>query len=296
MNSQLKSILISILLLLILIWLYQWQILWLNWIGDYFGITDNHIQLWGRWYTMITDILIWLTIYLKTSIDFALLIWILMQKYPGSKNQILIQSWTTIGNAFGTFAVLIIRFFFKEVYRLLALMIFIAALVLFELAQTSVEHIIEDSHAKHANDERENHSPSTKLAIYIHDALAKINHYLEPITSKVLPSMKFDSDKQLTTWWLLLASFTVPFILGMDDFAGYVPLFNVINVFWFGIWVFLGHTILTTFLFISPAKTVQIIKNPIIAILWSIAFILIALRWLYDSWHIVWTHYLSTWF
>jgi hypothetical protein len=296
MNSQLKSVIISFLLLGGLILLYQWQIAWLNRIGDYFGITTSHIQLWDRWYSLITDILIWLTIYLKTSIDFALLIGLLMQKYPGSKNQILIQSWTTMGNAVGTMAVLIIRFFFKEVYRLLALMIFFAALVLFELAQTSVEHIIEDSNAKHENDERTQHSNSTKVAIYIHDWLAKINHYLEPITSKVLPSMKFDSTKQLSTWWLLLASFTVPFILGMDDFAGYVPLFNVINVFWFGIWVFLGHTILTTFLFISPTKTVQVIKNPIIAILGSIAFILIALRWLYDSFGIIREHYLSHWF
>jgi diacylglycerol kinase len=74
-----------------------------------------------------------------------------------------------MGNAVGTMAVLIIRFFFKEVYRLLALMIFFAALVLFELAQTSVEHIIEDSNAKHENDERTQHSNSTKVAIYIHD-------------------------------------------------------------------------------------------------------------------------------
>lgn len=41
--------------------------------------------------------------------------------------------------------VLIIWFFFKEVYWLLALMIFFASLVLIELAQTSLAHIIEDN-------------------------------------------------------------------------------------------------------------------------------------------------------
>ncbi|MEY3197778.1 MAG: hypothetical protein RL023_455 [Candidatus Parcubacteria bacterium] len=90
----------------------------------------------------------------------------------------------------------------------------------------------------------------------------------------------------------MVSSFSVPFILGMDDFAGYVPLFNIVNVFGFGIGVFLGHTILTCFLFISPSKTVQVIKNPVIAILGSLAFIGIAIRGFYDSLHLIWTHYI----
>jgi diacylglycerol kinase len=49
--------------------------------------------------------------------------------------------------------VLLIWFFFKEVYRLLALMIFFASLVLFELAQTSIEHIIEDNQDTTIDDE-----------------------------------------------------------------------------------------------------------------------------------------------
>jgi hypothetical protein len=107
-----------------------------------------------------------------------------------------------------------------------------------------------------------------------------------------MPKLSFDTTQKLSIWWLMVSSFSIPFILGMDDFAGYVPLFNIINVFWFGIGVFLWHTILTSFLFVSPEKTVQIIKNPIIAILWSLAFIGIALRWFYDSLHMIWTHYI----
>jgi hypothetical protein len=122
-------------------------------LGSYFHISDNHIQLRERGYSILTDVLIGLTIYLKTSIDFALLIGILMEKYPGIKNQIIIQSGTTLGNAIGTMVVLVIWFFFKEVFWLLALMIFFASLVLIELAQTSLEHVIHDHPDTHIDDE-----------------------------------------------------------------------------------------------------------------------------------------------
>lgn len=292
MKSQGSSILISLWLFAVLLWLYWFQIWWLNYIWEYFNITTSNIQLFERWYGLITDILIGLTIYLKTSIDFALLIWVLMEKYPWMKNQLMIQSGTTIWNALWTMIVLLIWFFFKEVYRLLALMIFFASLVLFELAQTSIEHIVDDNPDTTIDDEPVPPWTAKRFALKLHDILAAINHYLEPITKKVLPSLSFSDSKALTTRWVFATSFTIPFILGMDDFAWYVPLFSIINVFWFWIGVFLWHTILTTFLFISPKRTVHVIKNPVIAILGSLAFIWIAIWWLYDSFKIIWEHYI----
>jgi uncharacterized membrane protein (Fun14 family) len=206
----------------------------LNVIGMKFGISSENIQLWERSGKLITDILIGLTIYLKTSIDFALLIGILMEKYPGIKNQLIIQSGTTLGNAIGTMVVLVIWFFFKEVYRLLALMIFFASLVLIELAQTSLHHILEDNPDTHIDDIKQT-GWTMRFAKKMYTRLHGINSYIEPITSKILPDLSFDSSKKLTMRGLMVSSFTVPFILGMDDFAGYVPLFNVVNVFGFGI-------------------------------------------------------------
>lgn len=58
-------------------------------------------------------------------------------------------------------------------------------------------------------------------------------------------------------WPLFLFASSVPFILGLDDFAGYVPLFSVINVFGFAIGVFLGHMILNILLYISPERTIS---------------------------------------
>src|SRR5690349_10198911 len=56
----------------------------------------------------ISDILVGLTIYVKTSVDFALFIGNLMSKNPGVKNRIAIEIGTAFGNAAGTLFVLII--------------------------------------------------------------------------------------------------------------------------------------------------------------------------------------------
>ena len=47
-------------------------------------------------------------------------------------------------------------------------------------------------------------------------------------------------------------------MLGLDDFAGYVPLFNVVNVFGFAIGVFSGHMVLNAFLYVSPVFAILI--------------------------------------
>lgn len=223
------------------------------------------------------DILIGITIYLKTAIDFALLIGVLMSKFPGLKNRIAIEVGTALGNTLGTIAVLIIWFFFKEVTWILAIMIFFASLVLLKLAQTSLEHVEKDS-APHS---------IIKTADLLNKFLNPINKLLNPVMSRIVPDLKFDAGKITGIGGLFVASFSIPFILGMDDFAGYVPLFNVVNVLGFGIGVFLGHMILNIFLFINPDRTIQVIKNPIIAILGSLAFIGIAIWGLWEVWHLV---------
>lgn len=83
----------------------------------------------------VADILVGLTIYLKTSVDFALFIGNLMSKYVGIKNRIAIEIGTAAGNAAGTFFVLLIWTFFKEVPLLMVIMILLAALVLLHMAQ-----------------------------------------------------------------------------------------------------------------------------------------------------------------
>ena len=234
------------------------------------------------------DILIGLTIYLKTSIDFALLIGTLMSKYKGVKNRFAIEIGTALGNALGTFTILGVWVFFKEVKWLLAIMVIFASLVLFEMAKTSIEHLEETDHDQ--KDQVSVKPWQKQFANLINSFLNPILKVIGPVVSKVLPNLSFqegDDNKTKSFWGLILTSFTIPFILGLDDFAGYVPLFNTVNVFGFGVGVFLGHCILNLFLFLNPDATTRIIKNPIIALLGSLAFIILACYGLYEGGHLL---------
>jgi hypothetical protein len=237
----------------------------------------------------LADVLVGLTIYLKTSVDFALLMGLLMRQFPGIKNRIAIESGTAFGNATGTIAVLVVWYFFKEVTWLLAIMVFTASLVLFKLSQTSLEHIEEDKSADHTSKYNQFLSKTTNL---IEQIVSPINNFTAPLLNKIIPDLSFKTNNISSTWVLFLASFTIPFILGLDDFAGYVPLFNIVNVFGFGVGVFLGHTILNTLLFINPDVTIKVVKNPVISIIGSIVFVGLGLWGLYEVYNIINAGYL----
>lgn len=222
--------------------------------------TSDDISLKIRW----ADVLIGMTIYLKTSIDFAIFIGRLMDKNKGLKGRIGIEIGTALGNAVGTMAILLIWTFFKEVTWLLAIMVFIAGLVLFRLAEDGMEHI-DGNNPKYPAWFR-------SLVFGFEKIIHQINRVFVQFLNKLIPSRSLKVQESTTLKALLAVSFTVPFILGLDDFAGYVPLFNIVNVFGFGIGVFAGHMILNVLLYISPKRTIAAVKNPIISFLGSLAF------------------------
>lgn len=213
------------------------------------------------------DILLGMTIYLKVSVDFAIFMGNLIKSNPGWKKRVSIELGTALGNAIGTLLVLTVWIFFRHIEILLALMILISSLVLLKMAEEGIKDFLEIE---------KDHILSRPLA-RINHILSKINALTHPVLGKILPKGKLLGRGGLSFMGLLVFSFTIPFILGLDDFAGYIPLFSIVNVVSFSIGVFLAHTILTTSLFISPKRTVQIVEKPIIIIFGSSAFIFIAI-------------------
>lgn len=210
-----------------------------------------------RWY----DVVVGATIYLKTSIDFAIFMGRLMAANPGWKNRVAIEIGTAAGNAFGTILVIGLWVLFKDIHLLLALMVFIASLVLFELAHGSLEHF-------------------QKLTIP-YRILKLFLDFVTRFTPKIGVDMQ---SKQGLSWKkLLLYSASVPFILGLDDFAGYVPLFSIVNVYGFAIGVIGAHTILNIALFLSPKRTITAVKNEWISLVGALAFIGLAIYGLVET-------------
>ena len=212
------------------------------------------------------DILIGGTIYLKTSIDFAIFTGRLMAANPGWRNRVAIEIGTAAGNALGTILVIGMWVLLKHVDILLALMVFIASLVLFELAHGSLEHFVSWQGAG---------GIKKMLFLGLHGFLDTIKKLINPILSRVMPDLGEKMRGQSTLDWknLLKFSMSVPFILGLDDFAGYVPLFTVVNVYGFAVGVIASHTILNIALFLSPTKTIVMVKNEIVSFLGALAFI-----------------------
>lgn len=269
LQRQVIPLVLTVVTCAALITLYFGQIHLLN------LFTVNDINLEIRWY----DVLIGMTIYLKTSIDFAIFIGHLMSRNPGYQSRISIEIGTAAGNALGTMAVLTLWTFFKEIRWLLALMVLIASLVLIKMSEDSLEHAIEG--AKEA-------SGLKRAARFLERGLSAVNRAIAPVLNRIVPhaSMKAGGEK-MAFWPLFSIAFSVPFILGLDDFAGYIPLFNVVNVWGFGIGVFLGHMILNILLYLSPDRTVKAVKNPWIAFIGALAFIGLGLWGLYEVMHLV---------
>ncbi len=267
--------------LTVVVFLAMWgllhlQVLGLNAIG---GAEQIHIRiLWP-------DVLVGLTIYLKTSIDFAIFIGHLMRTHPGWKNRIAIECGTAFGNALGTFVILAIWNFFRNVDWLLALMVVLASLVLLKMAEDGLDH---------AQDEDKRYPAwFQKMVTLTGRGLHMVNAIFRPVLGTIMPHVSLNTTKKYGWVGLMFFSASIPFILGLDDFAGYVPLFSIVHVYGFAVGVFAGHLILNICLFLSPDTTIKIVKQPIISFLGSLAFIGLAIWGLVEVWHIVEHAYLS---
>jgi hypothetical protein len=227
----------------------------------------SHI-FWG-------DVVVGLTIYLKTSIDFAIFIGRLMSVYPGWKNRIMIEIGTALGNIVGTVAILALWDVFREVKILMAVMIVIAAFVLLRLAEDGLEHVKDASGRFKVS--------FLGIEKYFDFFLHSINSMVAPVLNKLIPQTTVKEGKNRSFWSLFILAFTIPFLLGLDDFAGYIPLFNIVNVFGFATGVFLGHMLLNIALFLSPHKTITAVKNPLISFFGSLAFVGLALWGLFEA-------------
>lgn len=212
------------------------------------------------------DVLIGATIYLKTEIDFAILIGRLMDLYPGWRNRVALEIGSAVGNAGGTILVIGLWVALKHVDLLLALMVVVASLVLFELAHSGLDYLTNWESAG-----------VIKKWIYkgLHTFLDTIGIVINPLLSRIIPDLgERLRGKEGLSWRQLLGFSTeIPFILGLDDFAGYVPLFNVVNIYGFAAGVIGAHTLLNICLFLSPRRTINAVKNEYVSFLGTLAFI-----------------------
>lgn len=226
------------------------------------------------------EVLIGIVVYLKTAIDFAILMGNLMHTNPGWKKRVAIGLGTAMGNAFGTFLVLTVWTIAKEFKILIVPFVFISSVVLLRLAEESFEEFLKQKKSFIKIDIR-------KPVSLLQDQLDFVNRIFRPILKFFVTDLNLKKTKRLSFTNLVVFSFTIPFILGFNDFSAYIPMFAYINVFGFTLGILLGHMLLTIGLFASPKKTVLFVKHPLVLIGGGLAFIAIGLFGFWEAFRVL---------
>jgi hypothetical protein len=154
-------------------------------------------------------------------------------------------------------------------------MVFIASIVLLRMAEESFESFLDQKNSFIILNIR-------KPVSLLQGQLDIVNRLFRPILKFFVPSLNLTKTKKLSFANLVVFSLTIPFVLGLDDFAGYIPLFTIVNVFGFSIGVLLGHMLLTIGLFAFPKKTVAVVRHPIVLVMGGIAFIGLGIYGFYE--------------
>ena len=217
----------------------------------------------------IFDLLLGFYLYVKTSIDFAVFIGNMLISNPRWKNRLIIEWGTSLGNFCGTILIIWIWSFFRTISPLLeGIVIVLASFVLLELAAGSLSRLRLASW----NREKSWHKYYFQLVSF----LLRIRHLTAPFLGW-MPDVEqtMTGKKFLKPASLLLYSFSVPFILGSDDFASYISIFNVVNIFSFAIGVILGHLLLLGSFFLAPSSLAKLLAKPAFSALAIFTFLLI---------------------
>lgn len=224
------------------------------------------------------EVIFGILIYLKTAIDFAIFMGNLMHTNPGWRKRIAIAFGTSIGNAFGTFLILIVWTLFKEIPALMTAGVFISSVILLKLAEENFEIFLK---------QKKSFIKIRMPVNLLQNQLDFVNNQFRPVLKFLVPDLNLTGTKKLSFINLIVFSFTIPFILGINDFAGYIPLFEYVNVFGFTLGVMLGHMLLTIGLFLLPKKTVGIVKHPVVLIGGGLAFLAIGIFGFFEAFKIL---------
>ena len=267
--EKIIPVILALLTFLILSTLLYWVLLFLD---------SLHLN-----YPVILDfrrreVIFGILIYLKTAIDFAIFMGNLMHTNPGWRKKIAIAFGTSIGNAFGTFLILIVWTLFKEIPALMTLGVFISSVILLKLAEENFEIFLK---------QKKSFIKIRMPVNLLQNQLDFVNNQFRPVLKFLVPDLNLTGTKKLSFINLIVFSFTIPFILGINDFVGYIPLFEYVNVFGFTLGVMLGHMLLTIGLFLLPKKTVGIVKHPVVLIGGGLAFLAIGIFGFFEAFKIL---------
>jgi len=93
-----------------------------------------------------------------------------------------------------------------------------------------------------------------------------------------IPELSGPKVKKMNVIHLAKWSFILPFIIGLDDFIGYMGAMTIYNVFSLLFGIYLADIVIDIIIFVSPSFTKKLVESPSLSFVATYAFIYLAYK------------------
>ena len=206
------------------------------------------------------DVAVGFFLYFVTAIDYALVVGRMQSINNGLKARFTMNVFTCLGCFVGVTFVLFLWGLAKEIDWLIVALLFFAGSVMVKLAFESLEYF----------QEAKNIPPlfrtlSIKIITFLHDLTKPLTFWIPELASPKIAKMPI---KKLASW-----AFLLPFIIGLDDFIGYMGAMTIYNVFSLLLGIYVADIVIDVLIFTSPKLTKKVVEGAILSLLASWAFL-----------------------
>lgn len=219
-------------------------------------VSAQPIKLEFHW----LDFLVGFFLYFVTAIDYALIVGRMQVINHGIRARFVMNVGTCVGCFVGVTMVLFLWGFAKEIDWLIIALLIFAGCVMAKLAFEGLEYFVHSSSIW---------APLRQITLrgvtLAHHLTEGLTFWIPELSSpKVVPM----SLSKLAGW-----SFLLPFIIGLDDFVGYMGAMTIYNVYSLLFGIFLADILIDILIFISPKMTRKLVENAWLSFLATYAFL-----------------------
>jgi len=206
------------------------------------------------------DVFVGFFLYFVTAVDYALIVGRMQIANPGGKARFVMNVCTCVGCFAGVSLVLFLWGFAKEIDWFIIVLLIFAGSVMIKLAYESLDYFAEAKSIW---------KPLRQVTVggvtFLHNLTQGLTFWIPELGS---PKVQKMSLLKLASW-----SFLLPFIIGLDDFVGYMGAMTIFNVFSLLIGIFFADVFIDVLIFTSPQITKRIVESAVLSFLASFAFL-----------------------
>lgn len=206
------------------------------------------------------DMAVGFFLYFITAVDYALIIGRMQVENTGIRARFTMNVFTCLGCFAGVSFILFIWGFAKEISWLIIALLIFAGCVMVKLAYEGMEYF---------KDSKKIWYP---LRVFTVNMITVFHNITQALTFWI-PELASPDVKKMKLSKLALWSFLLPFIIGIDDFVGYMGAMTIYNVFSLIFGIYLADVVIDILIFISPNFTKKMVQSALLSFLATYAFL-----------------------